>query len=375
MSWRAGEPQDLVFLQRGFDITKNEQKPGDIPVISSSGIQSYHSEAKVQGPGIIIGRKGTLGSVYYSKSDYWPHDTTLWSKDLKGNNPRFIYYYLKTLRLENYDVGNSNPTLNRNHIHMIHINIPTPDIQANIVNLLSPYDEMIENNRRRIALLEQAARLLYQEWFVHLRFPGHEHIKITNRVPESWEKGIVSDLGMVITGKTPSTKNESYYGGNIPFVKTPDMHDQIVVVNTEDTLTETGAKSQPNKFIPKGSVMVSCIGTVGVVAIASVTCQTNQQINAIVFYDSMASYYGFFALSQLKPLLEGMGGGATMCNVNKTKFSSIPVLMPDGKILADFNVAVSPIFSQIETLELINIKLTNARNLLLPRLMNGEISV
>ena len=99
MTWQNGILEDLVFLQRGFDITKDQQHAGDVPVVSSSGITSYHSEAKVAGPGVVVGRKGTVGAVHYVDCEYWPHDTTLWSKDLKGNNPRFVYYFLQTLGL------------------------------------------------------------------------------------------------------------------------------------------------------------------------------------------------------------------------------------------------------------------------------------
>jgi type I restriction enzyme S subunit len=91
--WRNGQLQDLVVFQRGFDITQSQQEAGPYPVISSSGITSYHNQFKVHGPGVVIGRKGTLGSIHYTQGDYWPHDTTLWSKDLKGNDPRFVYYF------------------------------------------------------------------------------------------------------------------------------------------------------------------------------------------------------------------------------------------------------------------------------------------
>jgi len=297
--------------------------------------------------------------------------------DHKRADFRYVYYALKLFypTLKGQSRGAAQNNLNVSQVKSFEIPCPSLPTQRRIGDILSSYDDLIENNRRRIALLEQAARLLYREWFVHLRFPGYEHVKIIDGIPEGWVKGKVSDFGEIITGKTPSTKDESNYGGDIPFVKTPDMHGKIVVVKTGQTLSERGANSQPNKFIPKGSVMVSCIGTVGVVSIASVLCQTNQQINSVVFNNSTARYYGLFALSDLKPQLEGMGGGSTMGNVNKTKFSSLPVLIPEKRILSAFDEAVSPIFSQIETLELMNIKLAKARDLLLPRLMNGEIAV
>lgn len=148
----------------------------------------------VHGPGIIIGRKGTLGAIHYVSSDYWPHDTTLWSRDLRGNDPRYIYYFLHTINFERFNVGNSNPTLNRNHIHDLHVVIPPLRDQQRIAGMLSVYDDLIENNTRRIALLEQAARLLYEEWFVRLRFPGREHARITDGVPSGWRAATLGDL-------------------------------------------------------------------------------------------------------------------------------------------------------------------------------------
>jgi type I restriction enzyme, S subunit len=110
--------------------------------------------------------------------------------------------------------------------------------QRLIGQTLSAYDDLIENNRRRMELLEEAARQLYREWFVRLRFPGREHTRIINGVPEGWRKGRVADLGQIITGKTPSTNDESNYGDDIQFVKTPDMHRQMIVVQTEQSLSE-----------------------------------------------------------------------------------------------------------------------------------------
>jgi type I restriction enzyme S subunit len=199
--WNNGRLQDLVFFQRGYDITQAQQTHGPYPVISSSGITSYHNEFKASGPGIVIGRKGTLGSVHFSESDYWPHDTTLWSKDLRGNDPRFVYYYLHTIDFKRFDVGNSNPTLNRNHIHDLPTAVPPLAVQIRIAEVLSAYDDLIENNLRRMALLEEGARQLFREWFVRLRFPGHEHAHIINGVPEAWQRVPLGDRVKLNYGK------------------------------------------------------------------------------------------------------------------------------------------------------------------------------
>jgi type I restriction enzyme S subunit len=115
-----------------------------------------------------------------------------------------------------------------------------PSQRRDIGKILSAYDDLIENNRRRIQLLEQAARLLYREWFVHLRFPGHEHVTITDGMPDGWKQSTVSGLGKIVTGKTPSTKTPENFGGNIPFVKTPDMHRSRVIVGTEELSPASG---------------------------------------------------------------------------------------------------------------------------------------
>jgi type I restriction enzyme S subunit len=165
---------DVLTLQRGFDITRAQQAEGEVPVISSSGINSYHSVPMVQGPGVVIGRKGSLGTCFFVRGPYWPHDTTLWVRDFKGNEPLYCYYLLKSLDLAKYDVGAANPTLNRNHLHQLTVFRPSVDAQRRIASILGAYDDLIELNRRRIAVLEEMARRLFEEWFVWFRFPGHE---------------------------------------------------------------------------------------------------------------------------------------------------------------------------------------------------------
>ena len=124
-SWEVKRFDSFSVLQRGFDITKKQQRPGDYPVVSSGGASSYHDVAKVKGPGVVIGRKGSLGTVHYIPDDYWPHDTTLWVKDFKGNNPQFVASLLETLKLKRFDTGAANPTLNRNIVHGEKIVHPT----------------------------------------------------------------------------------------------------------------------------------------------------------------------------------------------------------------------------------------------------------
>ncbi|MBU2733481.1 restriction endonuclease subunit S [Acidithiobacillus ferridurans] len=162
-SWEVKRFDSFAVLQRGFDITKKDQRHGDYPVVSSGGISSYHDEAKVKGPGVVIGRKGSLGTVHYIPSDYWPHDTTLWIKDFKGNNPRFVAYLLETMRLKRFDTGAANPTLNRNIVHGEKIAIPPNDQQVEIGEALKAIESKISiHESRRCSLLELFRTLLHE---------------------------------------------------------------------------------------------------------------------------------------------------------------------------------------------------------------------
>ncbi|USE36455.1 restriction endonuclease subunit S [Endozoicomonas sp. SCSIO W0465] len=159
---------EQITLQRGFDITKKQQQPGDVPVVSSGGISSFHNESKVQAPGVVLGRKGSLGTVFYLDEDYWPHDTTLWVKDFKGNNPRFVYYFFRNMAeaLKKMDVGAANPALNRNHVHLLPTKWPKRKIQDHIDDLISVLDNKIQLNRQTNQTLEAMAQALFKSWFV-----------------------------------------------------------------------------------------------------------------------------------------------------------------------------------------------------------------
>lgn len=376
--WKPAVLQDLVFLQRGFDITKAQQKEGDIPVISSSGPSSWHNEAAAVGPGIVIGRKGTLGSVHYSEVDFWPHDTTLWSKSLNGNNPRFVYYALNCLGLERFNVGGANPTLNRNHIHNLPIFLPDREVQDAIVLILSAYDDLIDNNQRRIALLEQAARMLYREWFIHLRFPGREHLKITVGCPEGWELRTFDAVCDTIGGGTPKTGKPEYWtDGTVPWYTPTDITRSscLALLDSSTKITEAGLRGSSAKMLPAGAVLMTSRASVGFFGIIDTPACTNQGFISIIPHDPCARMYLLHNLMYRVEEIRSHAGGATYKEISKGKFRMLPVIVPATSLLREFEDQASTIHAQVRTLHAQNQKLAQARDLLLPRLMNGEITV
>jgi type I restriction enzyme S subunit len=190
------------------------------------------------------------------------------------------------------------------------------------------------------------------------------------------EEHILSDFGNIITGKTPSTAISDYFGDDVPFIKTPDMHNQIFIEKTDQMLSESGAKSQEKKFLPPLSLCISCIGTAGVVGITSKLSQTNQQINSIVFDETKNVYFFYALMSQMKEQLDALGSnGSTFTNVNKNKFENMEVLVPSQKVLEQFAQEFEAPFNMILNQQKHNAKLREARDILLPKLMNGEIEV
>ncbi|MBN2433739.1 MAG: restriction endonuclease subunit S [Spirochaetes bacterium] len=376
--WLKTKLDNVLTLQRGFDITKKEQKEGSIPIVSSSGISSYHNEYKVNGPGVITGRKGTLGKVHYVEGNYWPHDTTLWVKDFKGNHSRFIYYYLLLMKLETYDVGASNPTLNRNHLHKLDILWPPLPIQKKIAAILSAYDELIENNNRRIAILEKMAEEIYKEWFVRLRFPGHEKVKIVKGVPEGWEVKSIGEIVDFLSGfsfKSDSYLSDAKYG----IVTIKNVQDGFFVNKCSDYIDDYPSNMKSHCKLNTGDVLMSLTGNVGRVChVIGDNFLLNQRVAKLegkFNYSSQFIYYTFRNKSMVQ-LIENLSLGSTaQMNLSPIQLGKQKIVIPEQDILKKFEKLISPLSN--EKIFLLNCceTLKKSRDLLLPRLISGKLDV
>ena len=295
---------------------------------------------------------------------------------------KYLFYLLKTDYIKKSMVSSMVGATGRQRVNndifgQIEIVVPNIEKQKKIGRTLFLYDDLIENNQKQIKLLEEAAQRLYKEWFVDLRFQGHENTKIVDGVPEGWNECTVESFGTVITGKTPPTSNKEYYtNGKVPFVTIPDMHNVVYPLKTEKRLTIEGAQTQKNKYIPPNSVMISCIGTVGLVSIATEVCQTNQQINSIILNNEDDLYFFYESMLRTKDLLDGLGSnGATMTNVNKSKLEKLIIISPSKDIVKQYNDVCKPLFESALNLSRKNVYLKNMREALLPKLMSGEVEV
>jgi type I restriction enzyme, S subunit len=408
LSWEwvsiGDAPLDIIDGDRGKEYPKQHEFLNDGPClflntgnVTKSGFSFANTmfiseqkdaalrKGKLRRDDVIMTTRGTIGNCAYYHSGV-PFESVRINSGMvifrthpENLTPAFLYQYLRSDvfdgKAQAIRSGAAQPQLPIRDIKTIELPLPPLPEQQRIAAILSAYDDLIENNRRRIGLLEEAARQLYKEWFVRFRFPGHEHVKIVDGVPEGWERGRVADLGLAVTGKTPSKNVSENFGFDVPFIKTPDMHGQSLIVATDECLSERGANSQANKTLPIGSILVSCIGTIGVVAMNAIPAQTNQQINAVIPKQKHWQFFAYFALQAIKPNLEAMGGGATMANVNKSKFENVPIVIADDRLILQFDEAVRPLFELVELLIKHSLQLAKARDLFLPRLMNGSLTV
>jgi type I restriction enzyme S subunit len=237
-----------------------------------------------------------------------------------------------------------------------------PEQQA-IAEVLSSLDDKIDLLHRQNQTLEALAETLFRQWFIEEADPA-------------WEEKPLSFFGQIICGKTPSKTEPEYFGGDIPFIKIPDMHNKIYIDKTTDSLSKKGKASQLNKTIPAGSICVSCIATVGLVAITMKDSQTNQQINSIVPNNDIFTVYLYFSMRNLKGELEAMASGGTATpNLNTGDFSRIHIVLPEEQKLKFFQKQSEPMFGKIKENQQQIQKLEKTRDELLPKLMSGEVRV
>lgn len=332
--------------------------PADSPfrVFGTNGPIGWTAKPLFKGPSIIVGRKGAYRETHWAAEDSWVIDTAYYlslnaEEDI---DLRWLFYKLKTIDLNRLDSGAAIPSTKREDFYAVKIKHPKLIQQKQIASVLNNYDDLIENNRRRIQLLEESARLLYQEWFVHLRFPSHEQIRITNGVPDGWTKEPLEHLLTLQRGfDLPVSKR---LGGPVPIY------------------ASTGVNGFHNTPKVKGpGVVTGRSGTLGRVMFIA---QDFWPLNTTLWVKEFKKVSPIFATYLLRAMkLEGYNGGAAVPTLNRNDVHKVDVLCPDQKLMSEFENQTSVVFQQIDKLKEYNQKLAQARDLLLPKLMSGELTV
>ena len=378
MEWKEILFDDFCRLNRGFDLPNDNIVDGDVPVVASSSIKAFHNVAKVKGPGVVTGRSGTLGIVQYVEQDYWPLNTSLYVKDFKGNSPKFCYYFLRMMHLENFNAGAGVPTLNQNHLHKLKIKVPaTYDEQEKVASVLSNYDTLIDINAKRIKLLEESARELYKEWFARMRFPGYEKAKFVKEIPVGWDVKTIDEICDSVGGGTPSTSNANYWGGKIKWVTPTDITSKqsLPLINIEGRITEAGLRQSSTKLLPAGAILMTSRASIGFFGICKEQVCTNQGFISIIPNEENLRMYMLCNLMMRREEIISNAYGATFLEISKGRFRKMEMLIPNNDVLSAFEERCSTTFDAVYNLEIQNQVLAATRDRLLPRLLSGELKV
>lgn len=371
--WREMSLGDVLALQRGFDITKKELNPGQVPVVSSSGTAYFHNEARVQPPGVVIGRKGSLGTVHMLRVPFWPHDTTLWVKDFKGNDPYFCSLLLRTLKLDNLDAGASNPTLNRNHAHRLSVRVPSIRSQRRIGAFLSAFDELIEINDRRIELLEALVRATALSWVRPERFETPTVLTAQAQPPQTvWRMGRVADLGeLSVDGVDPSEfdSDDRYVGLE---------HLPRRSMTLKGWSSTESVKSRKLRFQPGDTLFAKIRPNLHKVAWAPFTGLASS--DAMVFRPregkpAPAFLASILASDAVVAEAAATANGTQMPRANPEVLLNFPVHIPDDGVLDEIETVMRSWLDWCAALAVQNAGLKEAQDLLLSPLVSGQLDV
>ena len=360
--WKEYKLGDVISLHRGYDLPNSKRKDGDVPIVSSSGISDYHNSFKVLPPGVITGRYGTIGEIFYLNEPYWPLNTTLYVDDFKGNDPLFIYYFLKNLDFEKYNDKSTIPGINRNHLYCEDVKIPSLDEQKRIASILSSLDDKIDLLNRENETLEAMAETLFRQWFIE-------------EAKEDWEEGTISDL--IDFNPTRKLAKDTI----APFLEMSNLSTSTYA----PTYWYDRAFSSGTKFQNGDSLLARITPCLENGKTAYVDFLNEGQIGwgstEFIVMRSKMGLHPFFSYivakyQDYRDYAEScMAGSSGRQRVDIDNLKNYPISIPDMITINQFNAAIESFVSkmQINSKQIRNLKIQ--RDTLLPKLFSNEINI
>jgi type I restriction enzyme S subunit len=333
---------------------------------------SFHNEAKSNGPGVVTGRYGTIGEVFYESGPYWPLNTTLYVQEFKGNLPLFVFYFLQTLDFKKFSGKTSIPGVNRNELHRIRVSFPPLPEQRKIAQILGTWDEAIATTEKLIAALERRKQGLMQRLLTG-------QVRFGEFAGSEWRVIRVGDVARLVAGGTPSTRKQSYWNGDVPWMRSGDIHLKRIE-RVEGRISQEGLDNSSAELLPPNSVLVALAGqgkTRGSVAINKTELSTNQSVAAII-PDPTKLYYEYlfanldFRYEELRQMSSGAGGRGGL-NLKILKNIRLPKpSLPEQIRISD---VLKLCDEQTKLLESQKQHLTIQKKGLMQRLLTGQVRV
>ncbi|ANU38197.1 restriction endonuclease subunit S [Vibrio scophthalmi] len=390
---------DFIELKRGYDLPKGKRKFGDYPIVSSAGTTDYHAEFKVTAPGVVTGRYGTIGEVFYVDIDFWPLNTTLYVKDFKGNCPEFVYYLLKTFDFHKYSDKAAVPGVNRNHLHMELVRVPDSyESQKKIAEYISKIDKKVSINQQLNQTLEAMAQAIFKSWFVDFdpvkaKMNGEQPAEMDvataslfpeklveseiGLIPEGWVETPLYDIAEYINGAAYKKFEPNNEGIGLPIVKIAELKAGITQKTGFSTV------DMPAKYrLEDNDILFSWSGnpdtSIDTFVWALGEAWLNQHIFKVVPKSVLSRDYVLCLLKFMRPVFAEIARDKQttgLGHVTVKDLKRLTVALPSEELLIKFNEKVSAIIAQNFSLVKQNQNLEKLRDTLLPKLLSGEIEL
>ena len=417
---------EFILLQRGFDLPQGERIYGDVPVVASTGIAGFHNEYKVGAPGVVIGRSGTIGGGQYITQNFWPLNTTLWVKDFKGHDERYVYYLLKSIDFQRFNVGTGVPTLNRNHLSSVLVKNLEYKNEKVIAKILGDLDDKIYLNNQINQTLESIAQAIFKSWFIDFEpvrakiaakqegedpelaamcaisgkseaelkqmpeddlaelqataalFPEELVESELGEVPKGWE---VNSLGNICNFTPGSAFKPEYQGqtqGEIPFIKVSDMNlngNEIFIVKANNYIDNSLQKERKFKLHEEGATVFAKIGVALISnrrrVLTMPTIIDNNMMSASPLKGLSTPYYLYLLLKTID--FNTLVSGTALPYLNVSDLRKILIVHPTINLLNKFELIANPLLQKIKLNSVQCEGLVTLRDNLLPKLLSGEI--
>jgi type I restriction enzyme S subunit len=364
-TWKQCELGEVVTLKRGYDLPHRLRHEGQVPVVSSSGISDRHNRAQIAAPGVVMGRYGTIGEVFYITEDFWPLNTTLYVQDFKGNDPLYLSYLLRTIDFQSHSGKSGVPGVNRNDLHRLYVVIPPIPEQRAIAAALADVDGLITALDRLIAKKRAIKQATMQQLLTgKTRLPGFGGAWETKRLGEVLEK--------VVGGGTPSRSNPNFWGGDIPWVTVKDFvtfHPH----RTQESITKEGLSKSASNLIPSGTLITSTRMALGKAVIYKVDVSINQDLKALFTRQNVSVQYLYYWFEYHASTLEEMGSGSTVKGLALNDLKSIEFMLADFAEQRAIAAVLSDMDAEIAALEQRRDKTQAIKQGMMQQLLTGRV--
>jgi type I restriction enzyme S subunit len=388
---KLGDVIDLFDNRRvPLNSQQRQERPGPYPYYGAQGIIDYIDDYIFDGQYVLVAEDGEnlmskkLPLALLASGKFWVNNHAHILRGKSGVlNDIFLLACLNNAEIKPFVTGAAQPKLSQANLRLIEIPLPSIPIQRHIAGILSAYDDLIENCQRRIQILEEMARSLYREWFVNFRYPGHESVPLVpsalGEIPQGWEVKKLADLcARMESGGTPKRSTTEYWeGGDIDWYKTGELWDGFLF-ESQEKITTRGHRESTARLFEPGTVLMAIYGspTVGRMGILTTHGSCNQAALGLVADNNLISQtFLYFVLYSLRDYFNGIAQGAAQQNISKEKVAGAIAIVPPKRTVQAFDDCALPIFSQIKTLQQKARNLRQTRDLLLPRLMSGQLEV